>query len=142
MDLCWSSGKELKLSCKQISLTIYLWHAGKMQYDVQVAAEMVTFLWHSLSWTDNHLCSWGWAGFGWSPVAYLLLLRTRKTVPRQHAQERKGKKENKNKNVPLYNKTAFNLQELVLRKKWTLRDGTIYSYEPFALVAISCWNYC
>lgn len=52
----------------------------------------------SFSWTDNHLCSRGWAGFAWSPVVYLALLRTSKMVPRQHAREKKKGK--KNKNVP------------------------------------------
>lgn len=51
-------------------------------------------------------------GFVWSPVAYPALLRTSKTVPRQHAQEKKGK-QIKMYLIMVIKVPFFHLQELI-----------------------------
>ena len=66
----------------------------------------------SSSRTDNHLCSGGWAGVAWSPVAYLVLLRTSKNVPRQHAQGKKKNKKIKMYLIMVIKVPFFHLQEL------------------------------
>lgn len=65
----------------------------------------------SFSWADNHLCSRGWAGFAWSPGAYLLLLKPSKIVPRQHAQEKKKGKKIKMYLIMIIKVQFFHLQE-------------------------------
>lgn len=56
-------------------------------------------------------------GFVWSPVAYPALLRTSKTVSRQHAQEKQKEKKIEMYLVMVIKVPFFHLQELTFFRK-------------------------